>query len=248
MEENQAWFRFYEELNDFLPAYKRKITFPYYFKGSPSVKDAIESIGVPHAEVDLVIANGNSVSFYYKLKDGDQISVYPVFESLNISTLSHLRPVPLRTPKFVVDVHLGRLSKYLRLMGFDTFFEEQANDSRIIKISMEENRTILTRDRNLLKNKKVSRGYWIRSQNPKIQLKEVIQKFDLVGLIKPFTRCLECNNIVVKVPKTDVFEELEHKTREYYTEFWKCPGCNRIYWEGSHFTSMKKFLELILSA
>jgi hypothetical protein len=99
MNSHIAWFRFYEELNDFLPADKRKIAFPYKFSGSPSVKDVIEAIGVPHTEVDLILINGNSVKFDHKLSYGDYISVYPVFESLDISNVTRLRPKPLRMLK-----------------------------------------------------------------------------------------------------------------------------------------------------
>jgi hypothetical protein len=154
-----VWFRFYEELNDFLPLLKRKTSFEYSFKGNPSAKD--------------------------------QISVYPVFESMDISGVSPLRDKPLRVTKFVADVHLGRLSKYLRLCGFDTYFDADLSDNQIIGISLKEHRIILTRDRGLLKNKIVTHGYWIRSMKPEMQLKEVLQKFDLRNRLNPFVRCLK---------------------------------------------------------
>ena len=248
MDENQVWFRFYEELNDFLPSFKRKVTFSYSYKGSPSVKDAIESLGVPHVEVDVIIVNGIPVGFSYKLNNEDQISVYPVFESIDISGINRLRPEPLRNPKFIPDVHLGKLSRYLRLLGFDTFFKDFMDDNEIIEISLREKRIILTRDKNLLKHKEITHGYWIRSQKPKIQLKEVLSRFDLSGIVKPFTRCLECNNLVTQVPKYEILDGLKLKTKEFYTEFWKCQGCNRIYWEGSHYESMKKFVEFIIAS
>ena len=119
---NRAHFRFYEELNEFLPHHKRKTEFVYHFHGAPSVKDAVEAIGVPHVEVDIILVNGISVSFSRKLSDGDRISVYPVFESFDVSAVTHLRARPLREPRFILDVHLGRLAKYLRLCGFDTLF------------------------------------------------------------------------------------------------------------------------------
>lgn len=239
----EAWFRFYEELNDFLPGQKQKIAFAYQFKGTPSVKDAIESLGVPHVEVDLILVNGGSVGFNYKLRDGDRVSVYPVFESFDISSVTHLRQAPLRDPKFITDVHLGKLSKYLRLSGFDTLFSEDLADNKIVDISLKEQRIILTRDRNLLKNKNVTHGYWIRSGNPKTQLKEVIKKYDMYHFMKPFTRCLECNETVISVLKSDVSATLLSRTSEFFTEFWRCPGCSRIYWKGSHYESMKKFIE-----
>ena len=80
----EVTFRFYEELNDFLPAGKRKRDFQSPFKGRESIKDKIEALGVPHTEVDLILVNGNSVDFGYILQDRDRISVYPVFETLDI--------------------------------------------------------------------------------------------------------------------------------------------------------------------
>src|SRR3989338_9144205 len=115
---SRAHFRFYEELNDFLPPERRKTTFTREFRNRASVKDMIEALGVPHTEVDLILVNGASVDFSYLVQDGDRISVYPMFESFDIRPLVHLRPRPLREPKFVLDTHLGKLAVYLRLLGF----------------------------------------------------------------------------------------------------------------------------------
>ena len=119
---HKIFLRFYEELNDFLPEEKRKKRFLHQYIDRTSVKDLIESLGVPHTEIDLILVNGKSVSFKYLINDGDDISVYPVFESIDITGLQHLRPKPLRDPKFIADVHLGRLARYLRMLGFDTLF------------------------------------------------------------------------------------------------------------------------------
>ena len=159
-------FRFYEELNDFLPAAKKKSLFTYNFECSPSVKDAVEAIGVPHTEIDLILVNGISVTFSYRLQDGDVISVYPVFESMDISNVTHLREKPLRESRFILDVHLGTLVRYLRMIGFDILYENNYEDSEIVKIAKDEKRIILTRDVELLKIKTVTHGYWIRSKKP----------------------------------------------------------------------------------
>lgn len=240
-----AWFRFYEELNDFLPASRRKIEFPADFEGNPSIKDLIESLGVPHPEIDLIIINGESSSFSAKIADGDHISVYPVFESLDVSGVQHLRKEPLRETRFILDVHLGKLAKYLRLFGFDSLLDMNLDDNEIIERSIQENRIILTRDKMLLRNKKVMHGYWIRSDNPRLQAEEVVRKFDLAGRMKPLNRCLECNTIIEPVSKELISERIPENTRKYYNEFWICPGCGRIYWEGSHFERMKEFVERI---
>ncbi len=245
MNEKQAWFRFYEELNDFLLSVNRKTSFLFSFKGNPTVKNAIEELGVPHPEVDMILVNGNSVDFSYRLRNGDMVSVYPVFESLDVSNVQRLRPKPLREPKFILDVHLGRLSKYMRLFGFDTLFERDLNDREIISISVKEQRSILTRDRDLLKSRLVTHGYWIRSRGSEEQLKEVLRRFDLKNDLRLFTRCLECNGMVHDVPREEIIDQLMPKTRDFYSDFKKCRGCGKIYWEGSHYKRMKKFIQTV---
>ena len=239
---NTAWFRFYEELNDFLPPGRKKNEFPYSFNGNPSVKDAIEAIGIPHVEVDLILVNGLSVDFSHNIQNEDRISVYPVFESLDISPLIKLRHKPLRDPKFIADVHLGKLARYLRMCGFDTCCDPDLGDRDIIEISRASRRVILTRDRGLLKNKLVTHGYWIRSQKPMEQLKEVVLRLDLQNRIDPFTRCMECNGTLEEVEKVIVEDALQEKTKKYYSQFKKCSGCGRIFWEGSHFMKMDKVI------
>ena len=241
-----AWFRYYEELNDFLPAAKKKQSFPCTFSGNPSVKDMIESLGVPHVEVDLILVNGLSVDFTYKVNDNDLVSVYPVFESLDISGATHLRNKPLRDLKFIPDVHLGKLVKYLRLCGFDTYYDKNISDKALIGISVADKRIILTRDKGLLKNKRVTHGYWIRSSNPGEQFKEVFIRFDLKSSLQPFTRCLECNDTLEDVNKEEISDHLLPKTIKYFREFKKCKGCARIYWEGSHYEKMKKQIKKML--
>ncbi len=240
---NLANFRFYEELNDFLPLEKRKKNFSYSFSGNPSVKNAIEAIGVPHIEVDLILVNSLSVDFSYKLKNADSVSVYPVFESFDITCVTHLREKPLRELKFILDVHLGKLSKYLRLFGFDTYYQTGYNDQEIIYLSILNKRIILTRDIDLLKNKTVTHGYWVRSQHLDEQLKEVFVRFDLKSQLRLFSRCLECNSLLEDVSKKEIMHLLLPKTRQYYHKFKKCPNCERIYWTGSHYDRMKKFID-----
>lgn len=241
-----AYFRFYEELNDFLPTARRKQSFSYHFKGNPSIKDLIESLGVPHTEVDMILVNGKSVDFSWKPSDKDQISVYPVFESLDITQVTHLRNRPLRIVRFICDVHLGKLTKYLRLLGFDTYFDKNINDNEIITISLSEKRIILTRDRQMLKNNRITHGCWIRSTDPRAQIREVMARFDLLNQLKPFTRCMECNGILQDVSKEEISENLPPRTRRYYREFWKCQACGNIYWEGSHYVNMKKQIQNLL--
>ncbi len=243
MELNKAYFRFYEELNDFLPKKKRKTFFTYEFKGNPSIKDAVEALGVPHTEIDLILVNSQSVGFSHHIKDGDIISVYPVFETLDISKITNLREKPLREIKFVLDCHLGKLARYLRMLSFDTLYKNNYTDREVIKTSRTGSRTILTRDIGILKNKRVTHGYWIRSLDPKDQLMEVMDHFDLYSSIKPFHRCMECNGLIKKVRKEDILEQLPDRTKKYFNEIYQCTYCRQIYWKGSHYEKMNSLIE-----
>ena len=238
----QATLRFYAELNDFLPAENRDRSVERPFNVRPSIKDLIEAAGVPHTEVDLLLVNGESVDFAYPVRDGDRISVYPVFESLDIAAVTRVRPTPLRELRFVLDVHLGRLAVYLRLAGFDTVYRNDLDDAELAGIAAG-GRVLLTRDQGLLKRRAVTRGYWIRATSPRTQLAEVLRRFDLSGAVRPFCRCLRCNARVRRVPKADVVTELPPRTRQYYDEFFRCPGCGRIYWRGGHFDALRRLLE-----
>lgn len=241
----QATFRFYEELNDFLPANKKKVEFLHQFAGNPSVKDIIEAIGVPHVEIDLILVNGVSVDFKYILKDNDRVSVYPVFETIVISGVTHLRNKPLRETKFILDVHLGKLAKYLRMLGFDTLYRNDNDDPEIICISLAENRIILTRDIGLLKVKSVTHAYFVRSQHPKEQIKEILKYFDLYQSIDPFNRCIKCNGQLEPVEKEKIIQQLEPLTIKYFNSFYRCNNCQCIFWEGSHFEHMQSFIQTI---
>jgi uncharacterized protein with PIN domain len=240
---HKIYFRFYEELNDFLPAVKRKKRFEHNYIDRASVKDVIESLGVPHTEVDLILVNGKSVGFGYLINDGDDISVYPVFESFDISEVQHLRPKPLRKPKFICDVHLGKLARYLRMMGFDVLYKNSFDDKEIVKLSLKERRAILTRDRGILKRNEVTHGYFIRSGEVEKQAEEVVRRFDLQKLIKEFTRCLDCNYKLIKIAKAKILGELPPKVASYKNEFFKCPGCSKLYWKGTHHQRMLAFIK-----
>jgi hypothetical protein len=245
---NTAFFRFFEELNDFLPLHKRKTRFEYAFDGTPSVKDAIEALGVPHTEVDLITVNGASQGFDCRLACGDAACVYPLFESLDISPVVKLRPAPLREPAFVCDVHLGSLARLLRLAGFDTLYRNDYSDNAIVEIASPGKRCILTRDRGILKRKAVVRGYCVRSTQPREQAREVMLRFDLRGAMKPFSRCIGCNGTIGRVDKESVLPLLPEKTRECYHEFYRCGSCGKIYWQGSHYAKLTSDIEDLRNA
>lgn len=235
--------RFYEELNDFLPPERRKVSFTHELTRRTSVKDCIESFGVPHTEVEVILANGQSVDFSYIVRPGDRISIYPMFESLDISPLLRLRDKPLRDPRFVIDVNLGQLARYLRLLGFDAIYRNNFTDTELAALSSEEKRMLLTRDRALLRHKIVTRGYFVRAVEPREQVREVLARLDLYRAARPFTRCLRCNGELEVVEKQAVLHQLKPKTRQYYDYFRKCKSCAHVYWRGSHFARMEKLCE-----
>jgi uncharacterized protein with PIN domain len=241
-----ATFRFYAELNDFLRPERRYAEFAYPFLDAASVKDRIESFGVPHTEVDLILANGQSVEFTYRVQDGDRISVYPVFEAFDIAGLSRVRPVPLRDTRFVLDVHLGRLAGYLRLLGFDTLYENAYTDERLAEISSQHHRILLTRDLGLLKRGSITHGYYIRASQPRQQVSEVVTRFDLANSVIPFSRCLRCNAQLERRSKDRVLRQLLPAVALRHEEFLGCPVCGRLYWKGSHFRRMQQWMDTIL--
>jgi len=242
----QALFRFYGNLNDFLPPARQGRLFDHPFSGRASVKDMIESLGVPHPEVDLILANSEPVDFTYIVQPGDRISVYPFFESIDISSLTRVRPAPLAPARFVLDTHLGRLAGYLRLLGFDTRYRTDFRDAELAHIASTEARILLTRDRGLLKRSIVRHGYCVRETNPRRQVLEIVRRFDLFAAIKPFRRCIRCNGLISPVAKEAISHRLEADTRRYYDAFFICQSCDQIYWRGTHYERLRAFVAGIL--
>ena len=251
MDPSEASFRFYAELNDFFPTPSRQegrraVDIPYGFHVSPTVKDAIEALGVPHVEVDLILVNGTSVGFDHRLEDGDRVSVYPVFESLDISPIVRLREAPLRESAFVADVHLRRLARLLRLLGFDVLHSNDLDDAQLVEISAGEGRILLSRDRQLLKHGRVTHGYWVRSTDPIEQAREVVRRFDLARSACPFSRCPACNGRLEPVEKEAVADEIPPKTARWLDEYVQCAECGKLYWRGTHFERLEGLMERIL--
>lgn len=243
--------RFYEELNDFLPKSVRKKDIEYSFPGRRSVKDLIEAIGVPHVEIDLILVNGESVDFSYVVKDGDRISVYPVFETFAIDGVSRLLQSPLRDTKFVLDVHLGKLARRMRLLGLDTDYKKERDDIELADISERENRVLLTRDVQLLKRKNISRGIFVRNTDPDRQIVEILDRFDLWSACNPYERCIECNEKISTFSFEDNLSLLKEKVPEgvlsWCKKFYICSSCEKIYWKGSHYQKLQKIIEDIMS-
>src|SRR5437870_13166426 len=208
-----------------------------------SVKDVIESCGVPHPEVDVILVNGMPVDFDYGIMSDSEIELYP--PGIEHPHFKEKRLQATTASRFVADGHLGRLARNLRLLGFDVAYDSQAEDRQLLTVMEGENRALLTRDRRLLMHTVVRTGYNPRSQNADEQTVEVIRRFDLLRSLTPFTRCLRCNAPLQKVSKAEVIERLEPLTKIYYEQFRRCTGCGQIYWAGSHFSKLQKRLEKI---
>jgi uncharacterized protein with PIN domain len=246
--QHQARFRFYAELNDFLSGHTRQREFGWIFTGTPSVKDTIESIGVPHTEIDIILVDGKSVDFAHLLHGGERVAVFPLFERFDVSQVTRLMPPPFRESRFVADVHLGTLARNLRLLGFDTVWRRNLEDEDIIDIAAIERRTILTRDKGILKNGHVTHGYWLRATDPAKQLEEVVRALKLGGSIRPYTRCMECNGELEPIARSDVAESVPLQVFLVYRDFKRCKRCARIYWAGSHLRRLDKIVEQVRSA
>jgi uncharacterized protein with PIN domain len=233
-----ATLRFYEELNDFLPHALRKRDIPLRFEPPAPVRHLVETVGVPHTEIELVLRNGESVDLEARVGDGDRLAVYPVFESFDVAPLLRLRAAPLREPRFAADAHLGRLARDLRLLGFDTVFANDVGDDALARRAAAEQRILLTRDRQLLMRREVTRGCYLRAARPEEQLAYLVRRLQLCGLIRPFSRCTACNTPVEAVPAAVVEPQLPPSVRRRHERFWRCAGCGRIYWQGSHWRAM----------
>ncbi len=239
-----ARFRFHGELNEFLPVQHRGQSVIYRFDHHPGIKDPVEALGVPHTEVMMLTVNGGGVGFDYRLCDGDRVEVYPVFIPSDVE-----KPVLLRAelpdPHFVLDVHLGKLARWLRLLGLDVLYRNDYTDPELADISAAEHRILLTRDRRLLFYRRVTYGHFIRDSDPFEQVRDVIRHYQLKSRLQPFSRCIKCNGRLETVHKNDILDRLEPKTIQFYDTFYRCADCGQIYWQGSHLNGISKHLKAL---
>jgi uncharacterized protein with PIN domain len=226
----KATFTFINELNDFLPHNRKNIPLSLEFEDHQSLKHLIESLGVPHTEFGQVCANGQPGNPANRMHEGDQVTVYPA-------------DTPLEgEPYFILDNHLGQLATYLRMLGFDCLYRNDYQDDELSRVSSQEGRVLLTRDRRLLMRKMITHGYCLHQTDSRQQVVEVLRRFKLFGQVRPFQRCLRCNSPLHEVSKQDIIDRLEPLTKLYFEEFRICPSCKQVYWKGSHYSHM---LEMI---
>jgi len=213
-----------------------------------SVKDVIESLGVPHTEVDLVLVGGRSVAFSHRLIAGDRVSAYPPFADLDVATLSLVRPPPLSELRFLLDVHLGALANRLRLLGLDAAYRNDADDAELAAEAATDQRVLLTRDRGLLMRASVFHGQLLRSHDPDTQALEVVRRFELFDVLRPFSRCLRCGGPLATVAKAEVIDQLEPGTARSYDTFTRCDDCAQVYWPGAHHDRLATFVNQLRAA
>ena len=244
---NTATMRFIGDLNDLLAPAQRMEAFrqPTY-DGSQTVKHLIEAQGVPHTEVGWIIVNGRSVSFSHRVQPEDHVIVYPIGLEPELRPLIELRPPWPNPIRFLLDNHLGRLARMLRLLGLNTlYYNNELDDEQLAQKAHDEDSVLLTRDRGLLKRSLVVHGYCLRTTDSTEQLRAVLERFDLTGQLQPWTRCLRCNGLLKSTPKEAILEQLEPRTRRYYDDFYVCADCGQIYWQGSHFPDLDRFVQSV---
>lgn len=242
-----ATFRFYGELNDFLPVHLRQTTVSEPFERRTSVKDMVEAIGVPHPEVAFLLVNGVSVALDRIVGNGDRIAAYPAFRCLALDFDTPSMDEGAGPARFALDANLGALARQLRLCGFDARYRNDIGDAELARIAAAENRIVLTRDRGVLKRRIVMYGYYVRADAPREQLREVINRFALHDRLAALTRCARCNGRLMPVAKEAVRDRLEPLTRQHFHIFRQCDGCGQVYWRGSHVASIEALIEELRS-
>lgn len=244
-----ATFTFYDDLNFFLPRRHKHNPIIHLWDWKASIKDMIESLGVPHPEIDLLIVNETSVDLEYIVQDGDDIHVYPLpyYKTHPHPDKTRIIPAYEGRPRFILDTHLGRLASYLRMMGFNTLYRNDYLDDELAEVSNAEQRILLTRDVGLLKRSLVVHGYYVRNTNPRKRLHEVAHRYHLIDQVEPFQFCMRCNGELHPVDKANILDQLTEQTATFYDVFHQCSDCQQVYWKGSHYERMEKLLDDVMS-
>lgn len=231
---------FDQELGFFLPPRERKnLSTPktVSFKGKRQVIDFIQSFGVPHTEVGDIHVNGKPAGADSILEDNDRVHVHAA---------AYKKPV--KNPRFLCDVHLWKMARRLRLLGFDTRFDKQMDDPELAETANKEKRFLLTRDRGLLMRANVTYGCYIRSTEPEEQVMELLERLKISSLAKPFSRCFVCNNHLSPIDKdSDLFRQkvkpnIPHQVLQKQKEFNFCRSCEKAYWKGSHYGKLREII------
>jgi uncharacterized protein len=237
MAAGRAEFRLHGDLVDLLRTPERDRRLLRRADGTSTVKHLVEELAVPHTEYDEVRVNGVLANDDHQVGDGEVVDVYAasprVFDS---------------EPRFLLDVHLGKLARYLRLLGLDAAYDRAAADDELVRRAASEGRTLLTQDRGLLRRRSILDGRFVRGTNSRDQLVDVLQRFRLLTWIRPLTRCPVCNGQLVHVPKSKVLHLVQPGTQRCYDTFATCESCGRVYWAGAHYRRIANLIELARSS
>ncbi|KAA3663837.1 MAG: twitching motility protein PilT [Chloroflexi bacterium] len=245
----QISIQFFADLNFFLRSEQRERPFLTLLYPPVTIKHIIESLGVPHTEVEAIVCNGRSIPFTYLAQPDDSFVIYPPSTLPNGIPIVPLREQLTDNPRFILDNHLGKLARYLRLLGFDTLYpRDHLPDAKLAQMAHDQQRVMLTRDRGLLMRNIISHGYCLQTKDGVEQLTAVLRRYQLHGEIRPWTRCLRCNGFLQTVPKTQIIDRLQPKTKRTFNEFQICIDCEQIYWKGSHFEALESLVGLAQAA
>jgi uncharacterized protein len=239
---NHARFRFDTQFDVFLSPERRGGEFDYAFNGNPSLKHIVEAMHVPHTQIGQLIINGEQKSLAEWAQDGDVVHIYPINWDMSETARIHLGETDTDRIRFILDNHLGKLATYLRMLGFDALYRNDFQDDELAELASQQRRILLTRDRGLLMRREIELGCFIRSMMPEEQVVEVLKRYHLFDRIKPFQRCLRCNDLLLSIEKAFILDQLQPLTRKYYDEFHQCQGCGQVYWKGSHYERLQKLI------
>lgn len=213
-----------------------------------SVKDIIESCGIPHTEVGYMGMNGKEVDFSHIPRSPGRLTVRSIPTPFDVERPSFLRPEPLSALRFIADANVIRLGQLMLILGFDVELCRTGSDKDIADKAQALGRILLTRDTALLKRKKIIFARRIRADLPYDQVSEVVHFFGLEQKTAFFSRCTACNTLLVPKAKDEILHLLEPKTRMFFHRFFQCPECGRMFWRGSHVENMReKFSTLGIS-
>jgi uncharacterized protein len=232
----KAQFRFDPGLWNFLHKGRRCERFEYECARAATLKNAIEALGVPHTEVGELTVNGEPATFQRIVREGNTVEVG--------GPKSGSDP----DPRFLADAHLGGLARFLRMLGYDSLHENAFADEEIRRIAAQDSRIVLTRDRELLKCRDIARGCYVRALKPQAQLREVAERYRLAASARPFTLCLKCNLPLQPVEKAAIALRLPGEVSRLHDRFVRCPGCDGVFWPGSHYERMLSALRSSLAA
>jgi len=215
--------RIAEDLRFLLPARHRGGELRCPLDGTSSLGHCVEAAGIPLTEVGELRDGGSTLTPAHRPAPGEIVDVHPVRRP---------QPTPTVPPRFLLDVHLGRLARRLRILGLDVAYRNDAGDAELAEAASREPRVLLTQDRGLLRRHIPGCAAYVRGARADEQVRDVLDRF--APPLDPWTRCPNCNGTLTRVPKQEVLDALKPGTVRSYDAFARCRGCGQVYWRGAH--------------